>query len=254
MAKICLTMPLYDGTLHIGAANGFFEFPSQQHEVYRITSSGSLISLNCNTLLIETLNKQALRGYELFAMLHSDIEPEKYWLDTLVNELYASGADFISAVVPVKWGNGTTSTAIAHPDSLTSVSCYITQSQINHPSFPVTFGIDECVSALAELPIGLRVAAPKTALLCNTGCMVCRLDRPWFQSRPPSVWFDERNAIASNEKNMCSRTSISEDQFFSLAITQQGGKVVATKAIKLTHWGTFGYKSDQTWGLPTAST
>ena len=42
----------------------------------------------------------------------------------------------------------------------------------------------------------------------------------------------------------------SEDWKFSHRIAQEGGKVMATKSIKLTHRGRSDYSSDQIWGKP----
>ena len=51
-------------------------------------------------------------------MLHDDVVPEAFWLDKLIAELELHSADVMSAVVPVKSGNGLTSTAVGDADDI----------------------------------------------------------------------------------------------------------------------------------------
>ena len=67
-------------------------------------------------------------------------------------------------------------------------------------------------------------------LLANTGCMVCRLDRPWTEH----VWFESETRLGKiqNTRVVLHR---SEDWRFSAMIAARGGKVMATRLIQLVH-------------------
>ncbi len=123
MARVFLGCPIYGNRLVDGAARGLYGGSSRQHHVEIKASSASLLTLNCNSLWVTALNGREKRGVEWFAMLHSDVEPEPAWLDTLIAEADRVGADLLSAVIPLKDASGVTSTAIAHPSVDTSVFC-----------------------------------------------------------------------------------------------------------------------------------
>src|SRR5262249_19012890 len=162
---------------------------------------------------------------------HSDVEPEPFWIDKLIAEAERHQADVMTAVIPIKNEKGLTSTAISHPTDDCRAFFRMTMSQVRHPGFPTTFDRDTALDALAALPPGLRMVAPRPAnLLCNTGCMVCRLGRPWCD--PTKVFFDE---ISSFVRINGQWTPIirSEDWFFSAKAAQHGAKVMATTNLKI---------------------
>jgi hypothetical protein len=166
----------------------------------------------------------------------------------LIAEAEKHNADFVSAAIPIKEirGNaaGTTSTAISWPGEPFRQSARLTLAQVNHKSFPTTFDIHAAADALENLPPELRLEnVPREYLLANTGCMVCRLDRPWCEK----VWFDNPNRIEKiNGKwqALCRP----EDWYFSQRIQEEGGKVMVTKAVHVKHWGLFDYDSREVWG------
>jgi hypothetical protein len=183
-----------------------------------------------------------------FAMLHADVEPEQWWIDKLIDEAELHDADFLSAVIPIKDERGMTSTAIERL-GFASAFLRLTQKQIASPLFPRTFGIDECVRALTSLPPPLRVESAKsTTLLCNTGCMVCRLDRAWCD--PTKVYFHIGNQMAVSNGRV-QAVVMPEDWYFSWSIAKCGGKVMATKALNIIHHGSRAYSSRDIWGQDT---
>src|SRR5262245_13324495 len=110
MASVFLACPQYEGKLSGETARCLWETPSQKHTVRVGTSSFSLLAYNCNALWCLALNNQRSLGLEWFAMLHADIVPEPWWIDKLIAEAERHGADFMSAVVPIKNHSGVTST------------------------------------------------------------------------------------------------------------------------------------------------
>jgi hypothetical protein len=245
MANVFLACPTYDGSLTSFAARSIYATASREHQIYTAIGDFSLVALNCNRLLCQALNTRAKHDLKWFAMLHSDIGPEPWWLDLLVAEAERHGADLLSAVVPIKSEQGLTSTAVLLPGGLLGAFYRLTTAQVLHPDFPVTFDIEGAVDALARLPEELRCPdLPREALLVNTGCMVMRLNRPWADER---LWFDDLNAIV-RVNGQFEAVCKSEDWHFSHRVAQEGGKVMATKAIRLVHRGVADYSSQQVWG------
>jgi hypothetical protein len=247
MANVLLGCPTYDGTMTSFAAQGIFSTAAREHQIYTAIADFSLVSLNCNRLWCQALNTREAYDLKWFAMLHADVAPEPWWLDKLIAEAERCQADLLSAVVPIKNELGLTSTAVLLPGGPLGAFHRLTMAQVLHPTFPVTFDIHTAVEALASLPEKLRVTGlPTDALLVNTGCMVLRLDRPWADER---LWFEDVNRIL-RINGVLVAVCKSEDWNFSHRVAQEGGKVMATKSIKLTHRGISDYSSSQIWGKP----
>jgi hypothetical protein len=242
--NVFLACPLYDGRLDYGTARSLWSTASRLRMVNVMPSAASLLPTNCNALWCTALNHREGAQLKWFAMLHADVTPEPWWLDKLIAEAEAHDADLLSAVVPLKSLDGATSTAIARPGTQFGTFCRLTTQQVNHPLFPATFGIAEAAAALAILPepLGIR-DAPREALLVNTGCMVCRLDRPWCER----VWFSIDDAIEKID-GLWKAVFQPEDWSFSRRVTAEGGKVLATKSLEVLHRGQMDFRSNQTWG------
>lgn len=175
-----------------------------------------------------------------FAVLHSDVEPEAWWVDKLIAEADANHADMLSVVIPIKDETGRSSTAIAGPDLVQTCRPFdmLTMQQVSHSLFPRTFAINDCCNALAQLPGQLRVAnAPREALLLNTGCFVLRLTANIDWSK---IWFSMHDGIERTSTGF-HPVNISEDWLFSYRVAQQGGRCMATTAVKVVHHGRAGY-------------
>ena len=244
MAKVFLGCPTYDSRIDSLTARRLFCTASQSHEVQVGDLSSSLLAQGCNSLLALALNG----GYEWFSLLHTDIAPEPFWIDKLIAEALRCGTDMLSAVVPIKNFSGATSTAIplAPATAGTRQFLRLTMAQIYHPDFPVTFDIDAAADALDCLPDPLAVhELPRLALWCNTGCFVCRLHRDWDWSQ---VCFriDDGLERAANEWR---DYNFPEDWYFSQAVADAGGKVMATKIVPLAHRGLIDFPAG-VWGEP----
>jgi hypothetical protein len=246
MSNVFIGIPCYSQSVSWGTARSVFTRATRVHRVDIVQASASLITLNCNSLWCAALNGRKSHALDWFAMLHTDVEPSEWWIDSLIAEAEKHGADLMSAVIPLKNRSGGTSTAIAHADSRFGQFCRLTQSQILHPDFPKTFGINEAVDALAALPEPMRITgAPRTALLANTGCFVCRLTAPWAEQ----VWFDQMDAIECRN-GVWGPLCASEDWNFSRRVADAGGKVMATTTVRAIHRGEFPFSSGDRWGEP----
>src|SRR5205823_6653491 len=123
---------------------------------------------------------------------------------------------------------GMTSTALSQTDWRNGSFCRLTQRQVRHPDFPDTFGCAEAAAALERLPGDLKVAdVPRASLLANTGCMICRLDRPWCER----IWFETFDSIVQSG-DQWHPFCLSEDWVFSHRVQEHGGKVMATRLVK----------------------
>ena len=247
MANVFLACPTYDGTMTSLTARNVFATAARQHNVLPASEDFSLIPLNCNRHWCRALNTRQANQLHWFAMLHADIGPEPWWIDKLIAEADKQQADLLSAVVPIKSQFGMTSTAIWRPGGPVGRPYRLSMAQLLHPAFPETFDIHAAVEALARLPDDLREEGlPREALLVNTGCMVLRLDRPWADER---LWFDDLNGIERVNGEL-QAVCKSEDWYFSHRVAQEGGQVMATKRVKLTHRGFCHFPSDHAWGQP----
>lgn len=262
MQSAFLALPTHNGQLDAGAAFAALGWASQERKVIPCTRGRSLLNSNCNGMLCDALNMREEHGVGWFAMLHSDIEPDRWWLDTLINEAIKHNADMVSAVIPIKDTRGLTSTAIAS-DAFQSAGenayslpecCQfgrLTQQQLWWPDLPDTFDMHTLADTMESVPPPLGVPrVPRHALLLNTGCMVCRLDRPWFDCGMRDclkVYFSSIDGIQRTADGY-RLFDVSEDWLFSWRVAQQGGKCMATRLVKATHKGIGLFVNDKPWG------
>jgi hypothetical protein len=242
---VYLGLPLYNRSMDCGAALAD-KLASRSLRVYSRAINTSLIPTNCNALWCDALNHREDWGLRYFAMLHGDIEADRGWVDVLVGEADKFDADIVSAVVPQKNNLGLTSTALSLPGNRLSYFTRLTQRQVRHAEFPDTFGISEASQALTTIPGDIRIDdAPAEYLLANTGCMICRLDRDWCSK----VWFAGQDGI-EQRNGQWQHTVFPEDWHFTRAVAELGGKVMATKLVRVKHWGLTDFDSHEVWGKP----
>ena len=204
-------MPLRGSTCHFGAAAGQLRYPSRDPDVsvQPTFAQASLLPLAFNLLWTQALNAAKCGELTHFAMLHDDVCPDPGWLDVLLSELEWREADIVSAVVPMKDGRGLTSTALDvtgdewNPYRLTLAEAFDREETFTHP-----------------------------AILLNTGCWVCRLDRPWCRK----VWFRQCDRTREEPDGNLSAQTASEDWNFSRDVRACGGtRLYATRKVRLDH-------------------
>jgi hypothetical protein len=217
-----------------------------------VANGGSLLAKNFNEFWAMALNARE-EGHDLthFAMLHDDVVPEDGWLDKLLEDQLSSGADLVSAVIPIKDQRGMISTILYNKDSGV-------HQLFTNPAGTVNSGISIgsratvsiTVSDLSRLPPVFTAADcgyPEMRLLVNTGCWICRLDRDWVNAKNDDgslkVFFTIRDRIAKKDGKW--RADVwPEDYNFSLMVQENGGTVAATRRIGLYHEG------EGAWHLP----
>jgi hypothetical protein len=221
------------------AAEAFYLFPCQRRTVAALTKPiTTLLTLGFNKAWCGALNfrdkviaenrEQGLPEEQnpriLYAQIHDDLAPAKWWLDTLIDELDAHQADAVSTVIPIKGPYGTTSTAIYtgdiwHPRRLT-------MSEVM--DLPETFTADD-------------VGGP---LLLNTGLWVADITKPWADE----VCFDFLNRTRRLDNGEWIAEAVPEDWLNSHRMNEMGCKLIATRKIPVNHQGDSNYPNDQAWG------
>jgi hypothetical protein len=199
-------------------------------------SRNSVLPANFNEHLCCAWNLRESNGVTHFAMLHGDIAPQHGWFDILYDELNATGADVVSAVVPIKSMKGQTSTAYGErlPNGR-PVHTKLTMHDVFE--LPETFGIED-------------TPWPDKALLINTGCMAFRLDS-WVRDFLLNESFGFETWCEENEDGRIDSQALSEDWRFSLWLAANGLRAVATRKVELSHWGAHPFSNNAAWGDPS---
>lgn len=223
MANVILAMPHGGMEVHIGAAQGFYLWPSRVHRLMRMIGSTSAGVHTFNTLWAGALELRE-QGFSHFAMIHSDIDPDHWWLDTLINEMNRLSADIVSVVAPIKSDEGVTSTAIDtgdlwRPRRLTMTEVY-------------------------ELPETFNAADVGGPLLVNNGLWVCDLTKPWADT----FQFEMLNRIRPLGNGKFVAQMVSEDWLASRRWNELGLSVWATRKVGLNHHGSNGFTNRHAWG------
>jgi hypothetical protein len=223
-------MPGY-GHLTASAARGFWRatrLPDRQ--VWYQYHEGSLLAANFNALLVTALNlvRQG-RRIDYFAMQHADVEPQDWWLDTLIDEMEAGSLDVLGVVVPIKDTHGLTSLALDRPDG--------------DPWRPYARLTMKEVFRLPETFTSEDIGHP---LLLNTGLWAWRFD---------PAWLDKGLHFTINDRIVYSTTAEAyvaqcepEDWNFSRQLHRLGLRIGATRKVRVTHRGDMAFSNGHPWG------
>lgn len=235
---------------HDDAMAAFIAHPSQGIELTCMQSkyTNSLLARGFNHLWAEAVLRCRHEVITHYAQLHCDINPAKFWCDTLWAEMERLGADIVSAVIPIKNHYGLTSVCISTDDRWTVRR--LTMHEIME--LPETFCIDD-VTAAGLNPHGGQ-------LLVNTGCWMADLRKPWVTATDEAgdllcyFTIDDRIAEMHNSDTGEFETYETrvepEDWNFSRRVqaTDPNAKIYATRKVRLEHMGSTGYPNDNAWG------
>ncbi len=224
---ICIGLPHRGASVSLGAAFGWLKWPSRNHQHIAIDVSTSLLAYSFNILWATALNMRRSHGVTHFAMLHDDITPARYWVDTLMAEMQAYEADVVSTVIPLKSALGLTSTGIESHDIWKPRR--LTMQEIAR--LPETFSIAD-------------TDQPGSQLLINTGCFLVNLQRPWCDQ----VAFHMRDAIIRDKEGTYTAVVQPEDWVFSRYLAEYKCRVFATRKVRVQHIGEQAYENWGSWG------
>lgn len=216
--RAMLCMPGYGGV----AASAMFgalkatRTPENVEYGYR---EGSLLAATFNGLWCDGLNYKYVDGKQLdyWAMQHSDIGPEEYWLDTLIEEMERNNLDVIGVAAPIKDSRNLTSIALERSDGDPwRPLCRLTLPEIYR--LPETFTAED-------------VGHP---LLLNTGLWVVRFD-DWVKQ---GLHFTINDRIVYDTKLKYFIPKCEpEDWNFSRQLNRLGVRVGCTRKIRIVHRG-----------------
>ncbi len=225
--RIFLAAPSY-GEQSFGSGRGLWKACRDSNSYAIGHAASSLLANGFNRLWCEALNLQAAgEDIEYFAMLHSDMQPEDFWLDTLIAEMEAHGLDMLGTVAPIKDHNGLTSIALDEYGEYWRPHCRLTMKEVFR--LPETFTSDD-------------LGKP---LLLNTGCWVCKFDKRWNTK----VHFEVKDRIVYSKASGGYEAEVeSEDWFFSRLCHEQGLKLGCTRKVRLRHTGRMEWGNDEPWG------
>lgn len=236
--NVLIALPSYDGWYSYGTLGAILNVSRKVKPRYHIAGS-SLLQHTFNVPFAAALENRGDKSITHFAMLHADIKPDPFWLDVLLDELQASEADVLSAVVPIKDDRGLSSTGLDLAGPLQMVR-RLSMSEIQ--ALPETFGASDC-------------GHPGVPLLVNTGCWVARIREA--PEAPPVPWADEfpgfriDSAIEKKADGKRSCRIEPEDWNFSRYLHTAGALVLATRKLHLQHIGQQAFDNQQAWGQAT---
>lgn len=202
---------------------------SDVYPLYRLRQPGSLLGHEFCSYWCEALNVRKEAGLTHFAMIHSDVSAQDWWLEDMVKELERTRADVLSAVIPIKDNRGLTSTGIQN--KRTGEIDRFTLTQV-HAMGKRTFGTQDVKMF------------PGDRLVVNTGLWVCDFTRPWVEK----VHFEVRNGIEKMPDGKFYPTVLPEDWNFSVQCDDLGLRVMATLCVEVCHYGRAKFNNQEIWG------
>jgi hypothetical protein len=200
---------------------------SQNHEVEVMNIPSSLLALSFNILYAEALNRnEAGDGIDLFAMLHSDLAPQGFWADVLVDEMLEKKADLVSCVNVIKDDRAVTSSGVAFPGVSWRARRRFTLHEL--ANFPETFNAAD-------------VGYEGMVLLHNTGCWVADIRKPLFHEADEDgclkAFFTINDRVVRNREGRWQAEVEPEDWFFSRRLFDLGATTYITRKVVTKHYG-----------------
>jgi hypothetical protein len=237
-ARVLLAMPFYEryrGQVLDAYDNGVH--PKSEHQYVKFFCGDSFLARNFNTAWCYALNNRQ-RGFTHFAMIHSDVLPEGYWLDTMIAEMRLHAADLLSVVLPIKDGRGLTSTALY--SERTSEIRRLTMHEIS----AFQSHNDPIVAERSNTFTPAIAGFPGWELLTSTGLWICDFTKPWVEK----VFFEVRDRICRKKNGEFYPETAVDDWLFARKLHKLNLKLVSTTAVKAGHWGDVEFRNDVAFG------
>ena len=220
-------------------------FATAQTEITTMVSRAhnSLLARNFNMLWSEALARRQTDGVTHFAMLHTDVVPDRFWVDTLWEECTRLNADIVSAVIPIKSPEGLTSTGISNPADPWTVR-RLTMTEVM--DLPETFDFNMLRRA--------EMAEPDDTMVVNTGCWIADLRKPWVDAVDDrgrlKCYFTIDDEVVPDGEGHYHVNVQPEDWNFSRMVqaTSPEAKVYATRKVTVQHKGEASYPNNVAWG------
>lgn len=231
MARVYIGIPTYKNDVDAGLLGPLTNMSRQGHQVILGGMDSSACAMRFNQMLIQAKEMHFNGQCDFFLLWHSDIIPEHHFLDKLLEIQKRTGAEILSAVVPIKDERGMTSTALDEPVG-------------DRPQdwSPKRYSMAE-VLAMPEK----TWTHPK--LLLNTGLFLLDLNAPWLDLEKINFRFEDK---IMRYRGRLMAFMKPEDWNFSKDARALGcTKQYATLEVRVEHRGLAVFPSDQAWGAPT---
>lgn len=185
----------------------------------------SLLTYAFNSLWAEAINGRRTHGVTHFLLMHSDIVPAEgqNWLDLMIREMDAVGADVLSVVAPLKTTQGLTTTGILAGEPY-------------HPWLVKRLSMKEI--------FGMPETFTHEKLVVNTGMMLVDIRKDWVTR----ICFHVKDDMQMMPDGRLEPLVFPEDWNFSVEARALGARIFATRKVKMTHMGIFGFPNDAPWG------
>jgi hypothetical protein len=239
--RVMMGMPNYDGTVQIMASVTFLQTGSTETNhvvVERVSSGGSLLARSFNLLWAQALNMARHDKVDYFIMQHADLAPEPGYVDKLIKLIQDNDADVVSVVVPIKDQRGLTSTGLCSMTDRFIPGRRFTMREMTQEGMPLTFSSAD-------------VGHPDKALLINTGCFIADVRKEWAQAQDDAGNLLCSFSIDDRIRDIGDQLEVGvepEDWRFSRYLHANGAKVLATRSIKVLHFGGTAYTNERAWG------
>lgn len=200
---------------------------NEHADVVFFNISGSAASWNrCLALALDLRDEDKI---DHMMILHEDILPKRNdWSKVLWDEYEKHDADMMSAVVPIKDKRAVTSTAV----------------ETKNPWGPHRYTMREVMAG--------PVTWTHPEMLLNTGMILINLRRPWLDEyEKRGLCFTCENVMVKHPDTGKRQVGFfSEDWLFCRHARMCGAtKLYATRAVPLSHIGSWNYDNDSAWGL-----
>jgi hypothetical protein len=240
---VMIGMPCYGNVSPVAMSTFYACASSRGYEIERKVLQSSLLAKGFNTIWAQALWRAKNEGVTHFVMLHSDIAPvmtddNRGFVDILIDECERLDAHVVSAVSPLKNGQGLTSTGVANPEYPWQPYRRWTMTEIM--SFPETFCAEQ-------------TNCPDKPLIVNTGCWIADLRKPLFHETNDDgsckMYFTVNDRIMPGAESDQHKVEVEpEDWFFSRLLYENNAKVYATRKVALRHLGETWYPNQGDWG------
>ena len=229
--KVMIMIPRYNNWLSWGTACSIFGRPSKNKslDIIPISSKGSLLAYIFNVMWCNVLKFHKLHNLKYVGMIHSDVEASQGWIDTLIEEMNATGADLVSAVCPIKSQHGLTSTAVYRSGE--SACRRLTLHEIHR--LPETFNEKDINNILGH----------DGTLLINTGCWLMNVKSDFADK----IRFHIDDRIIKDIHGDPVAAVMPEDWNMSVELNKLGAKIFATRKVGITHHGEAAFENSK-WG------
>ncbi len=233
--RVLFTIPTYLYQCHSGLLGSMAQI-TKNHQVQYSTVDSSAQCVVMNAVLIQALEAYEQDKLDWLLIWHSDIVPEPWFLDKMLDIAEEKKADLLAAVVPIKDEKGLTSTALDEP-----VGEVPQEWRVRRLTMSEVLGKEPVNGQKLEKTFTLP------NLLLNTGLLLIRMSAPFVDKI--RFHFDDQIIRVNGRRRA---VVMPEDWNFSRDARKLGcTSIWATTEVRLEHKGQATYPNYQAWGWKT---